>query len=108
MYLSHPLRIALCQIVIDRNDLYAFSCQGIQVCGTGRYQRLTFTGTHLSDTSLMKHNTADQLYREMLHIERSLCSFPNGGKCLRQKVIQRLTLCQPLPEDPGLIAQFLV
>ena len=59
MYLSHPLWVTLCQIVIDRNDMYTFSCQCIQICRKGRYQCLTFTSFHLSDTSLMKNDTAD-------------------------------------------------
>ena len=108
MDLTHPLSITLCQIVIDRYDLNAFSLQCIQVCGTGGYQRLTFTSTHLCNTALMQYDTANQLYWEMLHIQSSSCRLTDGGKCLRQNVIQSGAICKPFSKDSGLVTQFLI
>ena len=68
MDLSHPLGITLRQVIVDRNDLDAFSRQRVQISRTGGYQRFSFTGFHFSDTALMENNSADQLNRIMLHI----------------------------------------
>ena len=108
VHLTHPLGVTLCQIVIDRYDLDALSLQCIQVCGTGGYQSLTFTSTHLGNTALMQYDTADQLYREMLHIQSSSCRLTDSGKRLRQNVIQRCALCKPFSKDSGLVTQFLI
>ena len=108
MNLAHPLGVTFCQIVIDRNDLYAFPRQRIQICGTGRHQGFTFTCAHLCDTSLVQHDASDQLHGEMLHIQRSSSRLTDSRKCLRQEVVQRFSLFQTLPKDSGLVAQFLV
>ena len=62
MHLTHPLRVTLRQIVIDRNNMHAFSFQRIQISRQKTSLGLTFTGPHLRDPSLMQHDTADQLY----------------------------------------------
>ena len=108
MHLTHPLRISLCQIVVDSNDMNALSLQRIQISRTGGNQGLTFTGTHLCDTSLMQHDAADELYRIMLHAQYALRSLPHRGEGLRQKVIQCLAVGQPLLELRGLCLQLLI
>ena len=103
MDLSHPLRITLSQIVIDRDDVDSLAIQRIQICRRCGYQSLSFTGPHLRDSSLMQHDTADQLYREMLHIQSPARRFPNRSKCLRQNIIQSFPCCQTLLKYPGII-----
>ena len=39
--LSHPFHISLCQIIIDRYHVNAFSLQRVEICGQRRYQGLT-------------------------------------------------------------------
>ncbi len=87
MYLTHPLRVTVCQVIVYGNDMDALSLQGIQVCRQRRHQRLTFTCFHLSDTSLVKDDAADQLHPVMLHIQYTSCGLPHGSKCLRQQVV---------------------
>ena len=87
MDLSHPLRITLSQVIIDRNDTNALSCQCIQIGRQRGNQCLTFTGTHLGDTSLMQHDTTDQLHTEMLHIQDTLTCFTYGCKCFRKQTV---------------------
>ena len=108
MDFTHPLSISFCQVIVDAYDMHAFSFQRIQISRTGRNQRLTFTGSHLSDTSLMQNNTTDQLYPVMLHIQHTLSRLTHCSKCLRKQIIQRLSLCQSLLELSGLILQLLV
>ena len=88
MHLSHPLCVTVCQIIIDRDDIYPFALQCVQVCRKRRYQCLTFTGTHLRDTSLMEDHATDDLYPVVFHIQYTLCGFPNRRKCLRKKIIE--------------------
>ena len=108
MHLSHPLRVTLCQIVVDRHNMDAFSFQRVQIGRTGGYQRFSFTGFHLRDTALMKNNTADQLYPVVLHIQHPSGSLSDGGKSLRKQIIQSLALCQPLLELPCFILQLFI
>ena len=108
MYLSHPLRITLCQIVVDRDDMHALSFQGIQICRQGRNQSLSFTCLHLSNTSLVQDDTTDQLHTEMFHAKHTARCFTHGRKRLRQKIIQCLAICQTLFVFICLGTQFLV
>ena len=87
MYLSHPLGVTFCQIIIDRNDMYALSFQCIQIRRKSRYQRLTFTGTHLCDTSLVQYHTTDQLHAVMAHADCSLGRFTHYRISLWQNII---------------------
>ena len=108
VHLAHPLSITLCQIIVDRYNLHTLAAQRVQVGRTGGYQRLAFTSTHLSYTALVKHDAANELYREMLHIQGSFCRLTDSGKCLRQNVIQCFAPSQSFLKDPGLVAQFLI
>ena len=96
MDLSHPLRITLCQIIIDRNDMYALSFQRIQISRQCGNKCLTFTGTHFSDTSLVQDNTTNELYPVMLHIQNTFTCLTDCSKCLRQKIIKCLTFRKTL------------
>ena len=92
VYFSHPLGITLCQIIIDCDNVNAFSFQRIQICRKCGYQCLTFTCTHLCNTSLMQDDTADQLYPVMAHPHTSICTFSYNCICLRENIIQCLSL----------------
>ena len=92
MYLTHPLGISLCKIIINSNNMYSLTCKCIEICRTGRNKCLTFSGLHLCDASLMQNNTTDKLYSEMFHAEHSVCSLSDCCKCLRQNVIKCLSV----------------
>ena len=108
MDLSHPLRITLRQIVINRHDMDAFPLQCIQIrrkCGD---QRLTFTSTHLRDTPLMQDHAADELHSEMAQTDRSFGRLPDNGICLRQYIIQCLPFLQSLFKFRCLCLQLII
>ncbi len=98
MDLAHPLCVTLCQVIIDCDHMHTLSLQGIQVGRQGSHQGLTFTGTHLRDTSLVHDDAADKLYPEMFHIQHSPGRLPDSGKGIRKNVIQGLSLLQAFPE----------
>ncbi len=92
VYLAHPLTVSLGEVVVDGDNMDALSGQRIQVNRQGSNQCLTFTGLHLSDTALMQDDTADDLYTVMTHTEYAPCCFTAGGKCLRQKLVERFAV----------------
>ena len=99
---SHPLSISLCEVVVDGDDMNALSLQRIQIGRTGGYEGLTFTGSHLSDTALVKNDTTDQLYREVLHLIDTPCGLTYCRIGLRKNLIQTLSLRQTLLKLRGL------
>ena len=54
---------------------------------------LTFTGLHLGNTPLMKYDTTDELHTVVFHPNGTNSRLSHGRKCLRQKIIKRLSLC---------------
>ena len=56
----------------------------------------------------MQHDTTDELYRIMFHVQHTFCRLTYGSKCLRKDIIQGFTVCKTLLEDTGIITQFLI
>ena len=103
--LSHPFAVALCQVIIDRNDVNAFPFQGIQVNRSGSYQGFTFTGTHFSNITAVENNTANQLHIEMAHAQYATGRFADNCKGFRKDIVQCFALGQTSLEFVGLISQ---
>ena len=66
--LSHPLRIALGEVVVDCDNMDAASREGIQVNGQRADERLALAGGHFCDAAAMKNHAADELHIEMNHV----------------------------------------
>ena len=66
--LSHPLRIALGEVVVHRDDMDAASGEGVQVNGERADECLALAGGHFCDTAAMQHHAADELHIEMNHV----------------------------------------
>ena len=47
--LTHPLRITARQVVIDRDHVYAFALQSVQIDRQSGHKGLALTGLHLGD-----------------------------------------------------------
>ena len=56
----------------------------------------------------MQHDTTNELYRIMLHVQHTLCSLTYRSECLRKNIVQSLTICQALLENAGIVAQFFI
>ena len=67
--LPHPFRVALGQIVVDRDDVHALSRQGIEIGRQDGDQRFALAGLHLRDAALMQHDAADELHAVRPHAE---------------------------------------
>ena len=106
--LAHPLRVAAGQVIVDGDNVDAFTGQGVQVGRHGGNQRLAFTSLHLGDAGAVQHNTADDLHRIGLHAQHAPVGLTADGERLRQDIVQRLALGQALFEFGGLGLQFLI
>ena len=56
----------------------------------------------------MQDDTADDLYTVMTHTEYAPCCFTAGGKCLRQKLVERFAVLVALLEFVCFGAQLVV
>ena len=91
--LAHPLRVALGQVIVDRNHVYAASGERVEVNRQGCDQRLTFTGLHLGDLALVQNGAADELHIEVPHVQDAPAGFANNGEGLRQKLVKSCLHC---------------
>ena len=89
--LAHLFALELCQVVVDRDDVNTLAAQRVQISWKAGCQRFAFTGLHLGDSALMKHDAANELHIERTHAQGTLGRLANGGKSLRQQLIQRLS-----------------
>ena len=87
--LSHPLRVAFSEVVVDGDDVNTFSGKRIQIYREGGNQGFAFASLHFGDLALVQHRAADQLDVEMAHIQHAPPGFADYGKGLRKDFVQR-------------------
>jgi uncharacterized protein (TIGR03437 family) len=102
---AHPLGIALGQVIVDGDDMHAFTGERVQVNGKRGDQRFSFAGSHFSDPASVQDNTADQLHVEVPHVENAAAGFAAHGEGLDQQVVERLAVGDPLLEFHGFLGQ---
>src|SRR5580698_7371286 len=99
--LAHPLGVALCQVVVDGDEVHPFSAQGIQVDRERRDQRLALTSLHLGDPAKVKGHAAHQLDIEVALTEDTPCALANRCEGLDQYVVERRTIVESFPKLDG-------
>jgi hypothetical protein len=90
--LAHPLRVALGEVVIDRDHVHAAPGEGVEVNRQGGDQRLAFAGLHFSDLALVQHQAADQLHVEMPHVEHAAPGLAHHGEGFGENLEQHFVL----------------
>ena len=108
VYFPHPVRVAVGQVIIDRDDADTASLQSVQIGRQRTDEGLAFTGLHLCDTALMQNHAADQLYTEMLHPQHTSRGFTDDSVRFRKNVVECLALCQALFELRSLCCELLI
>ena len=98
----HPVRVALREVLVDRDDVRALARQRVQVRRQRRDQRLALAGAHFGDLALVQHHAADQLHVEMPQAERAARGLADDGERLGQQVVERLAGGELLAELDGL------
>jgi len=119
--MPHPLCIALCQVLIDRDQLAVSSRESVQVKRERCDKRLSFPGLHFRNGLTVQGNAANQLNIVMHHIpgiggadvfNRTPTQTPrrilHGGKSLRKKIVQGFTVLEALPELRSLGLELLI
>ena len=105
---THPARVALGEILVDRDDMHALAGQRIQIGRQRRDQGLALTGSHLGDLALVQRHTAHHL-----HVEVPQAEGPPGGladqcKGLGQQRLQARTVGKLLAQRVGAGTQRIV
>ena len=102
---AHLVRVTLCEVVVYRNYVYTLSGERVKVCGEGSYESLTFTRSHLRDTSLVEKNTTHKLYAEGTLAEHSVVSLTHECECLGENIVECLSVCKVTLELVGVSTQ---
>ncbi len=105
VHATHQLGLVLGEVVVDRDDVHALAGERVEVAGQGRDQGLALTGLHLGDVAQVQGRTTHDLHVEVPLAEGALAGLADGGEGLRQDVVERLAVGEPLLEDVGLGAQ---
>ena len=103
-----PVSITTSQIVVHGHNVNALTRQRVQIRRQSRYQGLTLTGTHLGDAAFMQRDTTDQLDVEMAHPHYAATGFATNSECFWQKIVQRLTFLDSLPEFACFCTQLFI
>src|ERR1039458_4326857 len=100
--LAHPIGVAVGQVIVNRDNVDALAFKRVQVSGQGGDQRLTFAGLHFGDLGLVQHNSADQLYVEVAHVEEPAAGFADHSEGFDEQVVEGRALGQFSLELDGL------
>ncbi len=107
-YRTHPLRVALRQVFVDRYDMDALAGESVQVRRQGGHQCLTLAGAHFRDLAGMQRKAADQLHVEVTQPELAARRLAHQGKGLGDQIVERRTGCIARLELPRLLGELLI
>jgi len=102
---THPLGVALGEVVVDRDDVHALARQRVEVRRQRRDERLALTGLHLGDVAEVQRRAAHELDVVVPLAERALGGLADGGEGLRQELVEGLAVDVPLLVLVGLRAE---
>ena len=87
---AHPLRVALGEVVVDRDDVDAVAGQRVEVGRQGGDEGLALTGAHLGDVAEVERGAAHDLHVVVPLAQGALGRLANGGEGLRQQIVEGL------------------
>ena len=85
----HPLRIALGEVIVDRDQVSAVAFERVQIQRQRRDERLALARAHLGDLALVQDDAADDLDVVVAHLHLPLGGFADDGEGLGQDVVER-------------------
>src|SRR4029079_4668910 len=103
-----PLRVALGEVVVDRDEMDALALEGVQVAGKGGDEGLALSRPHLRDRPAVKRGTPHELDVEVPLADRAARRLSGDGEGLRKEIVEGLTVLEALPELDGLVGELLV
>ncbi len=98
----HPVRVALREVLVDRDDVGALAGQRVEVRGQRGDQRLALAGAHLGDLALVQHHAADELHVEVSQAEHAARGLAHHRERLGKQVVDGLAGGELLAELHGL------
>src|SRR5436190_11166904 len=104
----HPVRVALRQVVVDRDQVNAVAGDRIQVQRLRRDERLSFARLHLGDVAFMQDDPTHHLHVEQTNPDRPLERLAHGRIRLEEHLLERLAVLVPLLELGRLGSELLV
>src|SRR5829696_6062938 len=105
---AHPFRVALRQVVVDRDEVDTGARQRVQVQRHRRDERLSLAGLHLGDVALVENGCAHHLDVEVALAERALGRLSHGGEGFEDQLLERLAVLEPLAKLSGLAGELRV
>ena len=108
VYTTYHFTVTLSKVVVYRYNVYALAAECNQIRGECGNEGLTFTCSHLCNTSLEKNNTAEYLYRIGLYTENSPHSLTAYRKCIGENVIECFAVFKPFFECRSLCLKLTV
>ena len=78
--LTHPLGVALGEVVVDGHDVDAAAGEGVQVGGEGGDEGLAFAGLHLGNLALVEDGAADELDVKVAHADGAAAGLADDGE----------------------------
>ena len=106
--LSHPLRVAFGEVVVDRDNVHALALQRIQIRRQRCNERFALAGLHLGDTSLMQNHAAQQLHVKVPHADGAHARLAHDRKRFDQQIVERFAVFQPFSEFNRFMPQLFV
>ena len=106
--LGHPLRVALGEIIVHRDEMGPLAFQGIEVDRQCRDEGFPFTRFHFRDATLVQDHAADELHIEMPHIEHAAGHLPADGEGFREDIVEGRSGLQALLEFLGFVREGFV
>ena len=100
-----PLRVALGEVVVDRDQVDALAGQRVQVERLDGDEGLALAGLHLGDVALVEDDAAHLLDVEEADAHRALERLADGGEGLEDELVDRLAVLDPLLELDGLAGE---
>ena len=85
---AHPLRVALGQVVVGRDDVDASTGHRVEGRREGRDEGLALAGLHLRDLALVEYHAAHQLDVEVAHAQVPPADLPRRGEDLGQGIVE--------------------
>ncbi len=92
----HPFAVAAGQVIVDGDDVDAFSLKSVEESGQRGHKRLAFASDHFGDVAAVKDDAAKHLYVEVPHVLSAESGFAAGRERFRQQVVELGPLSQPL------------
>ncbi|MNY30660.1 hypothetical protein D3C86_1647790 [compost metagenome] len=105
---AHGGGVALCQVVVDGDDVHALAGKCVQIDGQGGDERLAFAGLHFGDGAFVQDHATDQLDVEGTQAKHAAGRLAGNGKSRHQKVVQCLAVCEFLAEFHRLGGECLI